>query len=152
MALNPLIASEIEAASGKKHSESSITSANYTLELLGEQQVGPYRCFVAQAIPKRRDKYLFQGKVWIDTQDYAIVRIEGQPAKKLSFWIERADIVRQYQKIGAFWFPEKDVTFVHVRLYGTKILTIDHQDYIVNGAIEKHESTQIAQNESKDQN
>lgn len=59
LALNPLIASKIEAASGKKHSKSSITAANYAVELLGVPQVGPYRCFVAEAIPKRRDKYLF---------------------------------------------------------------------------------------------
>jgi hypothetical protein len=141
MALNPLIASEIEAASGKEHHDSSITPANYDLKPLGEQQVGPYRCFVAQAIPKRRDKYLFEGKVWIDVQDYAVVRIEGHPAKKLSFWIERADIVRQYQKIGNFWLPERDETFVQVRLYGKKVLTIDHQDYVVNGARNSREST-----------
>ena len=134
MALNPLIASEIEAAAGREHHDSSITPANYKLKPLGEQQVGPHRCFVAQAIPKRKDKYLFEGKIWIDVQDYAVVRIEGHPAKKLSFWIERADIVRQYQKIGNFWLPERDETFVQVRLYGKKVLTIDHRDYVVNGA------------------
>src|SRR4029077_8224057 len=52
MALNPLISSEIEAAAGKVHHDSAITSANYSLELLGEQQVGPYHCFVAQAVPR----------------------------------------------------------------------------------------------------
>lgn len=41
LALNPLIASEVEAASGKQHHDSSITPANYSLHLLGEQQVGP---------------------------------------------------------------------------------------------------------------
>jgi len=133
LALNPLIASEIEAASGKQHHDSSITPANYSLHLLGEQQVGPYRCFVAQAVPKRLDKYLFEGNIWIDVQDFAIVRIEGHPAKKLSFWIERADFVREYQKIEEFWVPRRDETFVQVRLYGKKILTIDHHDYTVNG-------------------
>jgi hypothetical protein len=64
-------------------------------------------CFVAQAVPKRKDKYLFEGKLWIDVDDYAVVRIVGHPAKKLSFWIERADFVRQYQKIEGFWLPEK---------------------------------------------
>ena len=45
MALNPLIASEIEAAAGKEHHDSSITPANYTFELLGEQQVGTLPLF-----------------------------------------------------------------------------------------------------------
>ena len=133
LALNPLIASEIEAASGKQHHDSSITPANYSLHLVGEQQVGLYHCFVAQAVPKRVDKYLFEGKIWIDIQDFAIVRIAGHPAKKLSLWIERADFVREYQKIDEFWLPRRDETFVQVRLYGKKILAIDHQDYTVNG-------------------
>jgi hypothetical protein len=137
--LNPLIASDIEVASGKQRHDSSISPANYTLQLLGEQQVGPYRCFVAQATPKRREKHLFEGKVWIDVRDYAVVRIEGHPAKRLSFWIKRADFVRQYQKIGGFcfpqggfWLPQKDETFVQVRVCGMKVLTINHPDYSMN--------------------
>ncbi|HWC19129.1 MAG TPA: outer membrane lipoprotein-sorting protein [Terriglobales bacterium] len=134
MALTPLISSEIEAAAGKVHHDSAISPANYSLELLGEQQVGTHRCFVAKAIPKRKEKYLFEGKVWIDADDYAIVRIEGHPAKKLSFWIERAEFVRQYQKIDGFWLPEKDQTLVQVRMYGKKVLTIEHQNYVVNAS------------------
>jgi hypothetical protein len=143
LALNALIASEIETTSGKQHHDSAISPANYSLNLLGEQQVGPYHCFVAQVVPKRSDKYLFEGKVWIDAEDYAVVRIDGHPAKKLSFWIQRADFVRQYQKIDNFWLPQRDMTFVDVRLYGKKVLTIDHHDYSVNlsvaidGSIEK---------------
>src|SRR6202522_834230 len=142
LALDALVTSEIETVAGKQHHDSAISPANYTLDLLGEQQVGPYHCFVVQAAPKRRDKYLFEGKVWIDAEDYAVVRIEGHPAKKLSFWIERADFVRQYQKIGGFWLPQRDITFVDVRLYGTKALTIDHQDYSVNRMASKNQSTE----------
>jgi hypothetical protein len=146
MALNPLIASEIDAASGKQHHDSAITAANYTFELLGEQQVGPYHCFVVRAMPKRSDKYLFEGKVWIDTHDYAVVRIAGHPAKKLSFWIERADFVREYQKIDGFWLSTKDEAFVKVRMYGQKVLTIDHHNYSVTGARKAQESVQNTEN------
>jgi Outer membrane lipoprotein-sorting protein len=139
LALNPLIASEIKAATGKDRHDSSITPENYTLELLGEEQLGSYHCFVARAVPKRRDKYLFEGKVWIDAQDYAVVRIEGHPAAKLSFWIKRADFVRQFQKIDGVWLPQRDETIVDVRLYGKKVLTIDHRDYTVRANHELHE-------------
>jgi hypothetical protein len=145
LALNPLIASEIDAASGKQHHDSAITPANYTLELLGEQQVGPYRCIIARAKPKRPDKYLFEGKVWIDSEDFAVVRITGHPAKKLSFWIERVEFVREYQKIDGFWLPLKDETHVQVRMYGQKVLTIDHQNYVVAGARNTEESVQNAE-------
>jgi hypothetical protein len=49
LALNALIASEIETTAEKQHHDSAISPANYTLDLLGEQLVGPYHCFVAQA-------------------------------------------------------------------------------------------------------
>ena len=132
MVFKRLIESETETAAGKEQHDSSITPANYSFELLGEQQVGPYYCFVIQATPKRQDKYLFEGTIWIDVRDVAIAKIAGHPAKKPSFWIERADFIRQYQKIGQFWLPLKDETVVHVRLNGIKILTIDHGEYAVN--------------------
>ena len=132
LVLNRLMDSEVDAASGKSHRDSSISTANYTFALLGEQDLGANHCFVVQATPTRHDKYLFDGKVWIDTQDYAVVQIVGHPAKKLSVWVDKADFVRRYQKIGDFWLPLKDETSVHVRFYGRKILTIDHQQYTIN--------------------
>jgi hypothetical protein len=99
----------------------------------------------SRATPKRTDKYLFEGKVWIDTEDYAVVRIVGHPAKKVSFWIERVNFVRKYQKIDGFWLPQKDETHVQVRMYGQKVLTIDHQNYIVTGARNTEESVQNAE-------
>ena len=134
LVLKRLIESESETSSGRAHRDSSIKPANYGFTLLGEQAVGPYHCLVVDALPRRQDKYLFEGKVWIDAEDYAIVRIAGHPAKLLSFWITRADFVRQYQKIGEFWLPAKDETLVHVRLNGKKFLTIDHRDYVINRA------------------
>lgn len=86
-----------------------------------------------QAIPKRKDKFLFEGKIWIHSNDFAVVKIAGHPAKKLSFWITRADFVRQYDKIGGFWLPVQDETLVNVRIYGKKILRIEHHISSVNG-------------------
>jgi len=133
LVLNRLMESETSAAAGKEHHDSSITPANYTFHPVGEENLGAHHCFVVEAIPKRRDKYLFEGKVWIDSTDFAVVKIAGHPAKKLSFWVTRADFVRQYEKIGDFWLPARDETFVEVRLYGKKILSIDHHTNSVNG-------------------
>ena len=137
LVLKRLIESEKETAAGKEHHDSSIAPANYSFEIEGEEELGDHRCFVVRAIPKREDKYLFEGTIWIDMQDYAIVKIAGHPAKRLSFWIEQADFVRQYQKIGAFWFPAEDTTVVRVRLKGTKTLTIRHEEYEVNDIVDQ---------------
>ena len=133
MVLNRLMETETSAAAGKEHHDSSITPANYTFNVLGQEEVGARHCYVVEAVPKRKDKYLFEGKIWIDSREFAIVRIAGHPAKKLSFWIMRTEFVRQYEKVDDFWFPAKDQTFVDVKLYGKKILTIEHRIDTVNG-------------------
>ena len=129
-----LMQSETETSSGREHHDSAITTANYTFTLAGEEDLGPYHCFVLEAAPKREEKYLFEGKIWIDAEDFAIVRIAGHPAKKPSFWINRADFVRQYQRIDGFWLPCRDETSVEVKMYGRRMFTVDHQQYVVNPA------------------
>ncbi len=129
-----LIQSEGETSAGREHHDSAITAANYTFVLAGEEEVGPYHCFVLEATPKRKDKYLFEGKIWIEAEDFAVAKIAGHPAKKPSFWVNRADFVRQYQRIDGFWFPFRDETFVEVKMYGRRVFTVDHQQYVVNPA------------------
>jgi hypothetical protein len=127
-----LIQSESETSSGREHHDSAITTVNYTFTLSGDEDIGPYHCFVLEATPKRKEKYLFEGKIWIDVEDLAVVKIAGHPAKKPSIWINRADFVRQYQKIDGFWLPCRDETIVEVKMYGRRVFTVDHQQYVIN--------------------
>lgn len=131
MALNPLIKSEIEAAAGKEHHDSAISAANYSLNLLGEQQVGPFRCFVAEPRPKRQDKYLFEGKLWIDVDDYSV---GGSKAIARRSYLSGSNALISYSSTRKlrFWLPQKDQTLVQVPLYGKKVLTIEHREYMVN--------------------
>lgn len=127
-----LLQSEGETSSGREHHNSAITPANYTFTLAGEDEIGPYDCFVFAVTPKRKDKYLFEGRIWIAADDFAIVRIAGHPAKKPSFWINRADFVREYQRIDGFWLPLRDETRVEVKMYGRRVFSVDHEQYVIN--------------------
>jgi hypothetical protein len=125
--IKPLMESEAEAA-GRQREESAITPANYTFELLGEEGAEGHHCYLVQATPKRTDKFLFKGKIWIHATEFAIVKIAGQPVKNPSFMIKRVDFVRRYQKVGEFWFPFKDESVTQVRLAGTNVLTVDYDN------------------------
>jgi hypothetical protein len=141
LVLKRLIEAEARASSGREHRNTSIKPSNYTFQLLGEQDLGTYHCYVVESIPKRKDKHLFAGRVWIDSRDYAVVRIAGHPAAKISFWVEKVNFVRQYQRLGEFWLPLEDKSVVTVRFAGKKILTIDHGDYTINGHVpEAHQA------------
>lgn len=132
MVFDHLIQSEGETSSGREHHDSAITEASYAFELIGEEDLGLYHCFVLTATPKRKDKYLFEGKIWIDAVDFATVQVAGHPAKKPSFWVNRADFVREYQRIDGFWLPLRDETLVEVKMYGRKVFTVEHEQYIIN--------------------
>jgi hypothetical protein len=126
-----LMDSESESSTGKQHRDSALTPANYEFHFVGEEEVGPHHCFLLDVVPRRKDKYLFEGRIWIDSQDFAVVKIAGHPAKKPSFWINQADFVREYQKVAEFWLPLRDETQVDVKIYGKRVLTIDHGPYVL---------------------
>ena len=103
-----LMKREAGRAADRQDPDSSVTPDNYAFETLGKERIGSTNCFVVHAIPKRKETYLFEGKMWIDDQDFAIVRVTGHLAKSPSFWVNRVDFVRQYRKIDGFWLPQKD--------------------------------------------
>jgi hypothetical protein len=150
MVLKRLIESESDTSSGRAHHDSAIKPANYEFNLLGEQDIGPYHCLVAEATPKRKDKYLFEGRVWIDAQDYAIVRIAGQPAKSFSFWNHPRRLRAPVSENRRLLASCQGRDMVHVRLYGKKILTIDHRDYAINGGTGGSTQDLTAQNRASE--
>jgi len=80
-----LIQSEGETSAGREHHDSAITAANYTFVLAGMEEVGPYHCFILEATPKRKDKYLFEGKIWIETEDFAVAKNRRAPREETLF-------------------------------------------------------------------
>jgi hypothetical protein len=107
--------------------------------------------FVLQAEPRRKNKFLFRGLVWVDAGDYAVARIDGEPAKNPSFWISKTTIYHRYLKVGDFWLPAQNVSRTEVLLGGTATLSIEYQDYTVstlqaNVAAKQNESCPLSGN------
>jgi hypothetical protein len=124
-----LMNAEQEAAAGKEKADSALSPANYSAQLVGDDQYQGRDCYVLALQPKRENKYLLTGKVWIDKGDFAIARIEGDPVKSPSFWVERAHFVREYQRIGKVWLPLLDQTQCRIRFVGEYMLRISYFDY-----------------------
>jgi hypothetical protein len=68
----------------------------------------------------------------VDAEDYAIIRVDGEPAKSPSFWIKSVHFVHDYDKIGAFWFPVLDHSVTDARIFGATEMTIEYFDYAPN--------------------
>jgi hypothetical protein len=123
-----LLDSEREAL--RNRSQVDLSPANYDLEALGIEildSAGP--CYVLGVRPRKDNKFLYRGKIWVDAEEFAVVRMEGQPAKSPSFWIKDTDIDSNWQRLSGFWFIQHTRSVSHIRLGGTATLTIDYRDY-----------------------
>ena len=122
---------EAEAAASKpgKSGDSRIDSENYSFRMVGIERICGRQAYVIEAIPKIPKKYLIRGTVWVDAEDYAILRMEGSPVKSPSFFIKSVRFTHTYQKNGSFWFPASDVSVSDARIFGPTELTILYRDY-----------------------
>ena len=127
-----LMKAEEERVRVNKDPDSLITPENYALEVVGTDRIGNSDCSVVHAVPKRKEMDLFEGKMWIDKQDFAIVKITGHLAKSPSFWIKQVDFVRNYQKIDGFWLLSREEAISAIRIFGKETLTVDYRNYTVN--------------------
>lgn len=79
--IDKLIEAELDASHAEDHDATSITPANYEFRLLGHQDAEDRSCYVLEVVPRTPKKYLMRGRIWVDDADFAIVRMEGSPAK-----------------------------------------------------------------------
>ena len=66
-----------------------ITSDNYDFALLESPDINGGCSYVLDAQPRTVNRFLFRGKIWLDSDDFAVCRIEAEPAKNPSFWIRK---------------------------------------------------------------
>jgi hypothetical protein len=133
--LHRLLESEKDAASDEaSRAAVALTTANYTFTLLGCASGDGRPQYIMQVEPMRDTKYLYRGMVWIDAADFAVTRIEAQPAQNPSFWTKHSDIHHEYRKVGAFYLPALNRTVTNVRLGGKAVLLIQYRDYKLSAA------------------
>jgi hypothetical protein len=130
-----LLEAETEASRPGGREDSRITPQNYSFTMLRAEEVAGRKAYVIEVIPKEQKKYLMRGTIWLDAEDFAIVRIEGEPATNPPFWIKRVQFEYKYEKDGPFWLAKSDTSISDVRIFGSTELRIDYFDYIVDDAV-----------------
>jgi hypothetical protein len=129
-----LLEAELESMSDENRARVALNPSNYDFSGL-EHQDAPDNCsYVVSVEPKIPNKLLYRGRIWVDSKDFAVCRIEAEPSKNPSFWIKKTDIRHSYVKIGDFWLPSKNESVSVVRGGGRAVLTIKYQNYEILAA------------------
>ena len=126
-----LLDSEKEAAEPEIHARTLLNRANYDIALIGYEAWDKGNQYVLAVYPKARSKYVYRGKVWVDGTDFAVTRIEAEPAQNPSFWTKKNEIRHEYMKVQNFWLPRRNESVSYIRLGGRATLTIEYNNYRV---------------------
>lgn len=127
--LRQMIATEADSSQPGIRPKTRVTPENYTFRFVETKELEGRAAFVMEVVPKRADKTLFHGRIWVDAEDYALARVEGEPAKNPSFWTRKVEFVQEYGKEGAFWFPVQTTSVTDARVFGRTEVRIRYFDY-----------------------
>jgi hypothetical protein len=96
----------------------ALSSENYDFQLLGDEIVDGRRCFLLSMSPRREEKDLLRGKIWVDAENYNIRRVEGSPAKNPSWWIHDLHILMSFAEVDGMWLRTFTHAVANVRFKG----------------------------------
>ena len=136
-----LLQSEKEALAEENPRRTALNRDNYTFAQVGYESKPTGALYVLSVEPRTRNKFLYRGRIWVDAEDFAVVRLEGEPAKNPSFWTKDTKIDQTYAKVNDFWFPASNRSTTSIRLGGRAYLTIEYQDYQTTAAPSMKDST-----------
>jgi len=129
-----LLEAEKEASAAEVQRRTALNYDNYDFILVGLDHTPYGSMYVLIVEPKKKDKFLYRGRIWVDPDDFAVVRLEAEPAKNPSFWIKGNEIEQVYMKVNDFWLPSHNRSVTTIRLGGRAELTIQYNNYQITGS------------------
>ena len=132
--LRKLLQAEEEALSADGQRRTALSNDNYEFTMVGYESAALRPMYVLAVEPKTKSKFLFRGRVWVDAHEFAVVRLDAEPAKSPSFWTKSSQIEQSYQKVSDFWLPQRNHSISSIRMGGRAELTIEYQSYKITAS------------------
>src|SRR5205814_1752148 len=87
-----LLQSEKEALAEENQKRTALNPDNYVFTMASYEITTDGPVYILLVEPRVKNKFLYRGRIWIDGNDFAVKRIEGEPAKNPSFWTKDTKI------------------------------------------------------------
>jgi hypothetical protein len=100
-----------------------INRTNYDFVFLRQENFGLVPEYVLHIVPKRKEKGLLLGQIWVDAKTFRIRRIEGVPSKTPSIWIKDTYLTLQFAEVNGMWIYVSLDAIATVRLFGRYTLS-----------------------------
>jgi len=131
---------EHETAIVENYGATDLTAANYDFRVLREEELAGQRCLVLEMLPRRKDKTLLRGQIWVDATTFQLRRTEGEPGKAPSWWFRASSIVLVYGDVSGMWLQTSSESTADVRFVGRHVMVSRDLEYKMNDLVAKSES------------
>jgi hypothetical protein len=128
--LKAILNGEREAVAQGEMSRSALAPCNYEFQVNGVDEHGLAKVLLS---PKRKERVLVNGAMFLRPVDGELVRVQGRLAKSPSFWVKTVDIVRTYARIEGIVMPVALETTAQVRLFGAATLRMTYDYTEIDG-------------------
>ena len=133
MIVRRMLASEAEVT--KDYASTDFSPANYGFRFIREEEISGRRCYMLELLPRRKDKHLLRGDVWVDASTYLPRRFEGELAKAPSWWVRDVRVAFIYGKVGGMWLQTASEASANVRILGRSRMVSRDVSYKLNEVV-----------------
>jgi hypothetical protein len=120
---------EAEVTSKNNQVRSAISSDNYRFSYIGAAMLEGQPCYVLGLTPKRTDKDLISGEVWVDKHSFLVRQVQGEVEKTPSWWLKTVRIKLVFADLDGIWVQKSMEAIADVRIVGAHTLTSRILDY-----------------------
>jgi hypothetical protein len=128
--LRAVLDEEREVISRGEAARSSLVRANYTFQPAGIDDEGLANVLLS---PRRKERVLVSGRMFLQPDDGSLVRLRGQLAKNPSFWVKHVEILRSYERISGVVVPVLLTANAQVRVFGPATLRMTYTYTEIDG-------------------
>jgi hypothetical protein len=126
-----ILQSEVEESRPSRESSDELGPSNYSTDMQGVETVAGRLCYVIGLKPKRKDKYLLDGRLWVDSETFAAIRLQGSTATSVSMWVGTPQITEEFRQVAGLTLPSHVQSLSSTIWLGTSELEVRYLDYQV---------------------
>jgi hypothetical protein len=135
-----MLAGEAEAT--KDYVSTDFSTDNYGFRFIREADLSGQRCYVLELLPKRIEKHLLHGDIWVDANTYLLRRFQGELAKPPSWWVRDVNLTFVYGAVGGMWLQTTTEAAADVRILGRTMMVSRDVKYKITDLVATASSAQ----------
>jgi Outer membrane lipoprotein-sorting protein len=118
-----------ETEPNKDAQRKELSPENYDFQLVGKEAIDGRNCYVLSISPRRDEKDMIRGKIWVDAENYNIHRIEGKTVKSPSWWIRDLYVLMTFASVDGMWLHTFTHAVADVRFKGKYVMESRDVEY-----------------------